>query len=63
MINKYNSGNIFIYSNYVSYGGTTLIKQLLLANGFYEYSSKNPHEYKSFVVFDESTNIKNREGI
>ena len=61
MINKYNSGNIFIYSNYVSYGGTTLIKQLLLANGFYEYSSKNPHEYKSFVVFDESTNIKNRE--
>jgi len=61
MINKYNSGNIFIYSNYVSYGGTTLIKQLLLANGFNEYSSKNPHEYKSFVVFDESTNIKNRE--
>lgn len=61
MVNKYNSGNVFIYSNYVSYGGTTLIKQLLLANGFYEYSSKNPHEYKSFVVFDESTNIKNRE--
>lgn len=61
MINKYNSGNIFIYSNYVSYGGTTLIKGLLLANGFYEYNSKNPHDYKSFVVFDESTNIKNRE--
>jgi superfamily II DNA or RNA helicase len=61
MINTHNSGNIFIYSNYVSYGGTTLIKQLLLANGFYEYNSKNPHDYKSFVVFDESTNIKNRE--
>lgn len=60
-IKKTDSGNIFIYSNYVSYGGTSLLKQLLLANGFYEYNSKNPMDYKSFVVFDESTNIKNRE--
>jgi superfamily II DNA or RNA helicase len=61
-INKSTSGNIFIYSNYVSYGGTSLIKQLLLANGFVEFSSKsNFKEYKSFIVFDESTNIIRRE--
>ena len=57
----YVTGNIFIYSNYVSYGGTSLIRQLLLANGFSEYNSKNPIHYKSFVVFDEGTSIKNRE--
>lgn len=61
-INKTTTGNIFIYSNYVSYGGTSLIKQLLLANGFSEFSSKsNVKEYKSFIVFDESTNIIRRE--
>jgi len=61
-INKNSTGNIFIYTNYVSYGGTSLIKQLLLANGFSEFSSKkNFKEYKSFILFDESTNILRRE--
>jgi hypothetical protein len=60
-INKNQSGNIFIYTNYVSYGGTSLLKQLLLANGFSEFSSKKNKEYKSFVLFDESTNILRRE--
>lgn len=58
------SGNVFIYTNYVNYGGTSLLKQLLLNNGFYEYSGKNvPEEryYKSFMIFDESTSLRNRE--
>jgi superfamily II DNA or RNA helicase len=54
-------GNIFIYSNYVSYGGTSLLKQLLLYNGYKEYKSRSSMEYKSFVVFDESTNLETRE--
>jgi len=61
---KNDTGNLFIYSNYVNYGGTYLVKQLLLNNGFYEYSGKNISQeryYKSFVVFDESTSLKNRE--
>ena len=61
-INKTQKGNIFIYSNYVSYGGTSLIKQLLLANGFSQFSSKSSYkEFKSFIVFDESTSITKRE--
>jgi superfamily II DNA or RNA helicase len=54
-------GNVFIYSNYVSYGGTSLIKQLLLHNGYKEFRNKNSESFKSFVVFDESTNIETRE--
>lgn len=54
-------GNVFIYSNYVSYGGTSLIKQLLLNNGYTEYLSSKKGEYNTFVIFDESTNMELRE--
>lgn len=54
-------GNVFVYSNYVSYGGTSLIKQLLLHNGYKEFRNKHTEPYKSFVLFDESTNIDTRE--
>jgi hypothetical protein len=56
-------GNIFIYSNYVSFGGTNLIKQLLLANGYYEFKSKenSKHHYKCFFLFDEHTTVDKRE--
>lgn len=60
-------GNVFIYSNYVNFGGTGLLKQLLLNNGYYEYKGKsyidsNPsHQYKSFIMYDDSTNIEVRE--
>jgi superfamily II DNA or RNA helicase len=63
-INNRDTGNVFIYSNYVSFGGTSLIKALLLANGFYEYSTKrtsDEREYKSFVVFDQNTKTEKRE--
>lgn len=52
-------GNAFIYSNFVSFGGTTLIKQVLLANGYKEYQGKSTN--KTFVMFDESTNVETRE--
>lgn len=59
------TGNVFIYSNYVSYGGTSLIKQVLLNNGFYEFKNKasitEDKEYKCFVVFDDNTSIERRE--
>jgi superfamily II DNA or RNA helicase len=56
-------GNTFVYSNYVSYGGTTLVKQLLLQNGYFEYRSRTAgtHPFKNFVVFDESINAETRE--
>ena len=63
-INSRDHGNVFIYTNYVNYGGTSLLRQLFKANGFYEYSGKNvPEEqyYKTFVVFDEGTSLRNRE--
>lgn len=56
-------GNVFIFSNYVSWGGTSLIKQLLLYNGYYEYTSRptTQREYKSFIVFDDNTKPELRE--
>lgn len=61
-INK-SPGSVFVYSNYVSYGGTSLIKQVLLNNGFKEYriSRDIPKGENTFIVFDESTNIETRE--
>ncbi len=56
---KDKEGKIFIYSNYVDFGGTSLIKLLLLENKYYEYPSKR--EYKSFIVFDGKTSINERE--
>lgn len=63
-INKNDSGNVFVYSNYVNYGGTSLLRQLFTNNGFYEYAGKNITEdryYKNFVVFDEGTSLRTRE--
>jgi hypothetical protein len=66
-INKRDKGNVFIYTNYVNYGGTSLLRQLFINNGFYEYFGKNtkdiPEEryYKNFVVFDEGTSLNMRE--
>ena len=60
---KNSPGNIFIYSNYVNYGGTSLIKQILLANGYVQYKTKGKEasEYKSFILYDDSTNVEIRE--
>jgi superfamily II DNA or RNA helicase len=53
-------GNVFIYSNYVSFGGTSLIAQVLLNNGYKPYPSSNT-EYKCYIVYDESTKVELRE--
>jgi superfamily II DNA or RNA helicase len=59
-VNK-SPGNVFIYSNYVNYGGTALIKQVLLANGYTQFKSKSKESYKTFIVYDDSTNVETRE--
>jgi superfamily II DNA or RNA helicase len=60
-INK-SPGNVFIYSNYVNYGGTSLIKQLFLANGYTQFKGKSKEPTgKSFILYDDSTNVETRE--
>ena len=61
--NIHNSpGNVFVYTNFVSFGGTSLLRLLLSANGYREFRSRNTEtEANTFVVFDESTNIELRE--
>ena len=62
-INKNSTGKIFIYSNYVNNGGTSLVKQLLINNGFHEYTGGDTSEskyYKSFIMFDENAGLKTR---
>lgn len=59
-VNK-SPGNVFIFSNYVSWGGTSLIKQLFLYNGYTEYSSRSQNNFKSFIVFDDNTKPETRE--
>lgn len=54
-------GNAFIYSNYVSYGGTALLKQVLLANGYTQYKANNRSDGMTFIVYDDSTNVDTRE--
>ena len=60
---KNSPGNSFVYSNYVNYGGTSLIKQLLLANGYKQYrgSSNEAGHYNSFILYDDSTTAEIRE--
>lgn len=63
-INQNTTGKIFIYTNYVNYGGTSLLRQLFLKNGFYEYSGGDVQAkaiYKNFIVFDEGTSLNKRE--
>jgi len=61
--NIYSSkGTAFIYSNYVSNGGTSLIKYLLLQNGFKEYKGQQTGN-ATFAVFDDSLSAQSRERI
>lgn len=49
-------GNVFIYSNYVSYGGTTLVKQILKHNGYKEFNGQIGD--KQFIIYDENQSAK-----
>lgn len=59
---KKSPGNVFIYSNYVNFGGIELIKQLLLLNGYKLYTGGSHHGNR-FVVYEESLNVFEREKI
>ena len=58
---KKSKGKIFIYSNYVSAGGTALIRDLLVANGYVKYSANNYKPNKSFIIFDDSLTTDARD--
>jgi superfamily II DNA or RNA helicase len=57
------NGPVFVYSNYVTSGGTSLIKQVLLHNGFKEYRSRSadPQPGRMFIVYDDSLSVEARE--
>jgi superfamily II DNA or RNA helicase len=55
------AGTAFVYSNYVSHGGTSLIRQVLLNNGYSEFRPNSTPDGKSFVMYDESNNVETRE--
>lgn len=57
-------GPVFVYSNYVTAGGTSLIKQVLLHNGYKEYKTRNVNNHKPgkmFIVYDDSMSLETRE--
>jgi hypothetical protein len=54
-------GIVFIYSNYVSYGGTSLLRQLFLNNGYVEFKPNNAPKGNAFIMYDESNNVETRE--
>jgi len=55
-------GNIFIYSNYVEYNGTELLRQLLINNGYFEFRNiDNVNSQKTFIVYDSSYSSEERE--
>jgi superfamily II DNA or RNA helicase len=57
-------GNIFIYSNYVEYNGTELLRQLLLNNGYHEFQNKSQAEtypQHCFIMYDSTYSAEKRE--
>ena len=51
-------GIVFIYSNFVSYGGTSLLRKFLTENGMSSFSSRKRGE--KFVVFGDNLSQKRR---
>lgn len=57
---KESKGPVFVYSNYVNYGGTSLLKLILEKNG---YSQGSRPGGKSYQAFDSNLTQKQRENI
>lgn len=57
---KRSPGNIFIYSNYTTAGGTSLVEKMLSRNGFSKYSSTSKSDLPKYVIFDRE-NAENRD--
>lgn len=53
------SGPCFIYSNFVNYNGTDLIKEVLKINGYSYYNSKNSNP--KYIVLDSSVTASNKQ--
>jgi superfamily II DNA or RNA helicase len=53
-------GPAFVYTNYVSFGGTSLLRLILSNNGYKEYNRMSS-DAPTYIVFDESTNAEKRE--
>lgn len=56
---KDSEGLIFIYSNYVSYGGTALLKIILDANGYSKYG--NGDSKPKYIALDNTLSYEQRE--
>lgn len=58
---KKSPGPCFVYSNFVNYNGTDLIKEALKMNGYSYYNSKNSND--KYVVLDSSISPLNKQRI
>jgi hypothetical protein len=56
---KENDGLVFIYSNYVSYGGTSLLKIILDNNGYSKYGTAGNNE--KYIALDNTLSYEQRE--
>ena len=56
---KRSPGLVFIYSNYVSYGGTALLKIILENNGYSKYGSGGNNE--KYIALDNTLSFEQRE--
>lgn len=60
---KQSEGLVFIFSHFVTNGGTSLLSQVLLANGYSEYRGGTSSTNNSFVVFDDKMSGEQKEKI
>lgn len=60
---KKSEGLVFIFSHFVTNGGTSLLSRVLSANGFSEYRGGSSFTNNSFVVFDDKMSGEQKEKI
>lgn len=58
---KKSSGPCFIYSEFVNFGGTSLIKEVLIANGYSIYGSRN--NKPKFITIDGNISPKQQQNL
>lgn len=60
---KKSEGLVFIFSHFVTNGGTSLLSHVLSANGYSEYKGGTSSTNNSFVVFDDKMSSEQKERI
>lgn len=59
---KKSTGTVFIYTNWVTAGGTSLLRNLFTFYGFKELRTRNMNDSSpKFLVFDQSLNVDSRD--